>query len=157
LHTSTIFRSLGASLSFARRLNFSALASCLLLLSKGSEARSTDEIAAEMVKAARETVSTYKKEGMSGLHSLSDNCYAHVNRYKFYCVYVDLASQHIDDAARKGQPWPADEYFASKELLPRVGQIFLMSNMNMEDSNTYLRNVGPAMSKLVDDASKVKK
>jgi hypothetical protein len=110
----------------------------------------------DLKKAARSSVATYKKGGMSGLISVTQDCYKRVGKNKFYCVYLDLASRRIDQlmvegAAMRGIKFPKNEFFDDEEFGPRVAGVFNKANMSMDDANEYLAKVTPIINKLVEE------
>ena len=115
-------------------------------------ARSGEEITTDLLKAANTSVATYKSDGMSSLISKSKDCYKNLSKYKFYCIYIDLAAYHIDELVRAGHPFPPMEYFSSEQFLSRSGEIFISANLTMEKTNGYLRDMTPIVNKMVDDA-----
>jgi len=93
---------------------------------------------------------------MSGLIIATQDCYKKLDKYKFYCVYLDLASRHIDQimvegAAQQGMSFPKTEFFDDEQFLQRVGEVFLKADMDMDRSNKYLATITPIINKLVED------
>lgn len=127
-----------------------------LLFSSFAQARTAEDIVKELKKAARSSVAIYKSGGMSGLTDATQNCYSKLDKYKFYCVYLDIASRHIDQfmvegAAQQGMRFPKNEFFDDEQFLQRVGGVFLKANMNMNQSNEYLDDMTPIINKLVEE------
>jgi len=88
---------------------------------------------------------------MSGLIKATQDCYKQLDKYKFYCVYLDLASRHIDQIYIKGTNFPPNEFFDDAQFGPRVADVFEKANMDMNQSNEYLAKMTPIINKLVED------
>ena len=121
-----------------------------------AQARTEAEIQKDLIKAIKIAISVYQKEGMAGLIVQTKNCYANVKQNGFYCVYLDLASRHIDQlmvagTAELGMTFPKTVFFDDELFGSRIATVFRKANMDMETSNTYLRMVTPVINKLVED------
>lgn len=127
-----------------------------LVMSSQVQARTEAEVKSDMVKAAKTAVNEYEQTGMAGLIDKTENCYKNVRLNQFYCVYIDLASRHIDQvmvegSAKQGMAFPKNEFFDDKLFGARIAKVFNKANMNMETSNDYLRSATPAINKLVEN------
>jgi hypothetical protein len=122
-----------------------------LLFSTFAQARTAADVEKDLKKAARSSVATYKKGGMSGLISATQGCYNKLDKNKFYCVYFDLASRHIDQIFIEGTNFPPNDFFADEQFGPRVAEVFTNANMNMTQCNDYLAKMTPIINKLVED------
>ena len=127
-----------------------------LLISANAQARTETEVQNDLLKATKAAVKVYQKNGMSGLIVQTQKCYDNVDQNGFYCVYLDLASRHIDqltlaNAAQNGMTFPKTEFFDDELFRSRIATVFLKANMDMKTSNDYLRTVTPVINTLVED------
>lgn len=129
----------------------------LLSLSLGSGflqntayARSQAEVAKDLALATGTAVATYKKEGMSGLIIKTKACYEKNTKNPFYCVYLDLASRHIDQVYVESMHIPSNEFFSDAQFGPRIGPVLANANMDMNTANQYLASVTPVINNLVE-------
>lgn len=114
------------------------------------------DVEKDQIKATKTAVAIYKENGMSGLMSATDICYKNNEINKFYCLYFDLASRHIDQlmvegAKLNGYEFPTTEYFEDEAFGQRVGVVFLKEKWDMGKSNKYLHDLTPGINRLVDD------
>lgn len=116
-----------------------------------------DEVVNNMQKAAATTVAKYKNGGIASLVQISEDCYKDLNKFRFYCIYLDLAARHVADRDGAGVRFTPEKYFVDEEFLSRTSEIFIRSNMNMDQSNEYLAMVTPIINKFVDTALAAKK
>ena len=131
---------------------------CVLLycfLGFSAKAQPIDLVKKDMVDAVKTAIKKYKVDGMSGLAIETDSCYSNSKRTGFYCVYLDLASRHIDEvviasAAKSGINFPKSEFFDDPLFLPRIAVIFKKAGMSMDESNEFLRSVTPFINGLVE-------
>jgi hypothetical protein len=86
----------------------------------------------------------------------SKRCYENIDEFRFYCIYLDLAARHVSDLDGAGVRFAPETYFVDDQFLPRAGEIFLRSNMSMDQSNEYLGMITPLINKFVDDALAIK-
>jgi len=108
-----------------------------------------------LIKAAKTAVAAYKEDGMLGLIAKTQECYSD-NGNKFYCVYLDFASKHIDlimvnEAARQGVSLPKTKFFDDELFWPRIAAVFEGANMSREAGDAYLHSLIPAINKLVNE------
>ncbi len=124
--------------------------------SRRAETRTMSDVQRDLVRAAKTAVRVYKQNGMAGLIGETNECYDKGKENGFYCVYLDLASRHIDQimvagAAHSGMTFPKTEFFDDELFGSRIVPVFRKANMNMDKSNQYLRTLTPAINKLVED------
>ncbi len=110
-----------------------------------------------MQKATDATVANYKKGGISLLVQNSERCYKEVEKYRYYCIYLDLAARHISDLDGAGVRFAPEKYFVDDAFLPRAAEIFIRSGKEKEESNEYLAMVTTVINKFVDNALAAKK
>src|SRR5476649_1692120 len=103
----------------------------LLIGSSQAFAVTPDEVIKNMQKAAAITVGEYRKEGISVLVKNSEDCYKDINKYRFYCIYLDLAARHVSERDGAGARFAPENYFLDDAFLPRASEIFVRSNMDM--------------------------
>lgn len=113
-------------------------------------ARSEEEIEKDFSRAATNAVETYKKEGMSGLTTKTQDCYDQHIENQFFCVYLDIASRHIDQMAVEEMHFPPNEYFADKQFGTRLAPVLTSANMDMNSANTYLKAIIPVINNSVE-------
>jgi hypothetical protein len=113
-------------------------------------ARSQEEITRDIVKAADTAVSTYRETGMSGLIGETEECYKHNTKNPFYCVYLDLASRHIDQLFVESMNFPPNEFFSDENLGSRVSPVLSDGGMSFDTANRYLMISGTEINKLVE-------
>jgi hypothetical protein len=135
---------------------------CTLLISTlsssaNAQSRTAADVEKDLRKAAKTSVATYRSNGMSGLIGKTRECYKNLDKYKFYCVYFDLASRRIDQIFVAGMNFPPTEYFDDDEFGARVGPVFIRANMDMKQANKYLEELTPVINKLVEDNMRKKK
>jgi len=113
--------------------------------------RTAADVERDLTKAAKTSVAIYRSNGMSGLIVKTEECYKNLDKHQFYCVYLDLASRHIDQDFLAGTNFPPTEFFADEQFGARVGPVFVKTNMDMQQANAYLAEITPIINKLVDD------
>jgi hypothetical protein len=128
----------------------------IAFVSLPAKAISPEEVVKNLHAAATVTVQQYKQGGISALVEGSKQCYMDINKYRFYCIYLDLAARHVSERDGAGVRFPPEKYFVDDQFLLRAGEIFLRSSMNMDQSNQYLAMVTPLINKLVDQELAVK-
>lgn len=128
--------------------------SCLILLTlflaSQANAVGPEDVLNNLHSAAVTTVKEYKRGGIASLVEGSKNCYQDINKYRFYCIYLDLAARHVSDLDGAGVRFAPEKYYVDDQFLPRAGQIFVRSNMDKDQSNEYLAMVAPLINKFVD-------
>ncbi len=128
----------------------------LMISATAWAARTGDDIQKDLNKAAKTSVEIYNKSGMAGLIGETEKCYVNSKINKFYCVYFDLASRHIDQimveaAAKQGMTFPKTEFFDDELFGSRIGPVFANANMDMDKSNKYLQKMTPLVNKMVEN------
>jgi hypothetical protein len=140
------------------QLKQAAIAAILIasvtVASTQQQQRTEEQVATDLLKAAKVSDTTYRSNGMSGLIGKSKDCYKQLAKFKYYCLYLDLAARHIDRLGGGGKTFPLTEYFDDDQFLNRAGEIFIKSNLTMEQANEYLANMTPIVNKFVDDQAK---
>ncbi|MGL5036669.1 MAG: hypothetical protein ACRC6F_02865 [Aeromonas sp.] len=126
-----------------------------LLMSAGmlqttAGARTGEEIVRDLTKATDLAVTIYREQGMAGLVSKTQECYQSNTQSPFYCVYLDLASRHIDQMFVQAMQVPPNAFFADKQFGSRLGPVFSGANMSMDTANQYLASTTPVINQLVD-------
>ncbi|MGL5404311.1 MAG: hypothetical protein ACRC9I_11260 [Acinetobacter sp.] len=126
-----------------------------LLLSAGmlhtaAVARTADDIVRDLTKATELAVTTYKDQGMAGLVTQTQGCYQTKTHDPFYCVYLDLASRHIDQMFVQAMHVAPNAFFADEQFGSRLGPVFASAKMSMDTANQYLAQTTPVINKLVD-------
>lgn len=122
-----------------------------LFLASQAHAVGPEDVLKNLQSAAVTTVKEYRRGGMAPLVEGSRNCYQDIDKYRFYCIYLDLAARHVSDRDGAGVRFAPEKYFVDDQFLPRAGQIFLRSSMDKGQSNEYLAMVTPLINKFVDD------
>ncbi len=135
---------------------FIAIAMTITAVANAQQQRTEEQILADLMKAARVSVATYRATGMSGLIGKSKDCYKRLSKFKYYCVYLDLAARRIDQLGGAGTRFPPTEYFDDVQFGERTEEIFLRSSMNREQANEYLSDVAPVVNKFVDEEARKK-
>lgn len=115
-----------------------------------AQARTSANVEKSLVKAADESVATYKKSGMSGLIVNTQNCYERAKINPLYCVYLDLASRHIDQIFVEAMHFPPNEFYADEQFGSRIITVLAKENMSMDVANQYLATVTPLINKFVE-------
>jgi|GEM_PF-3964485 len=115
-----------------------------------AQARTQSDIQRELEKATTTAVEVYKEAGMTGLIGETQTCYKRLKPSAYYCVYLDLASRHIDQIFIAGTNFPPNAYFNGEQLSSRIGPVFLSAKMDMDTANTYLSTIIPVVNQLVD-------
>lgn len=122
----------------------------VVILQNSAYARSPAEVARDLAKASDAAVSTYSKEGMSGLIVKTQECYERNTGNLFYCVYLDMASRHVDQIVIEVMRFPPNEFFVDESFLSRVGPVLIGAKMDMNAANQYLATVTPVINNLVE-------
>lgn len=117
---------------------------------KEEEEKQQAEILASMVEATKEAVFAYKNGGVSGMISKTENCYENLDKLKFLCLYIDIASRHIDQTISASSQFPPSEYFADTQFGERIGKIFIKVNRSVDQKNEYLKIITPEINRFVD-------
>jgi hypothetical protein len=129
--------------------------SCLifltLFLASQANAVGPEDVLNNLQNAAVTTVKEYQRGGVAALVEGSKGCYQDINKYRFYCIYLDLAARHVSDRDGAGVRFAPEKYFVDEQFLPRAGQIFVRSSMDKNQSNEYLAMVTPLINKFVDN------
>jgi len=115
-----------------------------------AQARTQGDIQKELEKATTTAVEVYKEAGMTGLIGETQACYKKLKPSAYYCVYLDLASRHIDQIFIAGTQFPPNAYFDGEQLSSRIGPVFSNAKMDMDTANTYLSTIIPVVNQLVD-------
>ena len=115
-----------------------------------AQARTQGDVQKELEKATTTAVEVYKEAGMSGLIGETQACYKELKPSAYYCVYLDLASRHIDQIFITGTRFPPNAYFEGEQLSSRLGPVFSNAKMDMDTANTYLSTIIPVVNQLVD-------
>lgn len=115
-----------------------------------ASARSNAEVSRDLAKATDAAIAAYKKGGMSGLITKTQDCYEKNTKNLFYCVYLDLASRRIDQVFVESMHFPPNEFFSDAQFGPRVEPVLASANMDMNTANQYLGLVTPAINSLVE-------
>ena len=111
----------------------------------------SNNIAADLVQAAKTAVATYQESGMTGLVGKTKECYQKLSGKQFKCVYLDLASRRIDQIATVGTNFPPNIFFANEQFGSRIRPALLgRANMSQEQANEYLRTSTPIINQLVE-------
>lgn len=115
-------------------------------------ATSTANTDQDVKKAVAQAVSTYKALGMQGTAAEVTDCYGKSRGTGFYCVYLDLASRHIDQIFVSTFNFPPTEFYQDAAFGSRLGPVFAKANLSMDQSNAWLRLNTPIVNQRVDDA-----
>jgi uncharacterized OB-fold protein len=111
--------------------------------------RSKEEINADLLKAAKATVTVYRSSGISGLIGEIQDCYKKSTN-KYYCIYLDVAAHSIDQSVVAANPrFPKTPYFADEQFGQRVGGVLVRAQITLEQANDYLATITSALNKLV--------
>ena len=94
---------------------------------------------------------------MSGLIGKSQGCYKQLAKFKYYCLYLDLAARRIDQLGGAGLQFLPTEYFDDEQFGGRAGEIFIRTNLSREQADEYLLNMTPIVNKLVEEEAKKKR
>lgn len=136
---------------------FTAIAMFIAAGVNAQQQRTGEQVAADLKKAARVSVKVYRGDGMTGLIGNSMDCYKQLTKFKYYCLYLDIAARRIDELGGAGTQFPRTEYFDDEKFGPRVGELFIQSNMNQEQANEYFSVMTPIINKLVDEELRKKR
>ncbi len=115
-----------------------------------AHAQSQNEIRMEMDKAASIAVNAYKEGGISGLVIESQECYKKHKSPAYYCLYLDVASRHIDDifsAALNIQPTP---YFSGDQWSSRIVTVLMDAEMDDKTAKKYLETIIHSLKNMVE-------
>ena len=134
-----------------------AIAMALAASANAQQQRTGEQVAADLLKAARVSVATYRANGMSGLIGKSQGCYKQLAKFKYYCLYLDLAARRIDQLGGAGLQFLPTEYFDDEQFGGRAGEIFIRTNLSREQADEYLLNMTPIVNKLVEEEAKKKR
>lgn len=118
-----------------------------------AQARTAEDVERELKQAAEKVASTYRNGGMSDLVAVTKECYQRVAQNGFRCVYLDLGSRYIDQAASSAG-MPATSYFSDQLFGARVNSVFRMTNLTSQQAADYIGNVAPIMGQLTANAYK---
>ena len=105
----------------------------------------------DVIKAAKVSVSTYKQYGVSGLISLSEDCYKK-RPPNPYCTYVDLAARQIDLTMAQAYGLPSNDFFDREALLNRVTPTLESLKIPPEKWGDYLDATEDIVGKVTDKA-----
>lgn len=122
----------------------------LLISLAPAHARSPMEIASDLNGATDLAVASYKSGGMAELAGQTKQCYEKALSTKFFCVYLDIASWHIDHAVILGGGYPKTalhEYFLDGKMMPRIQPILEGEGIGPE----YLGTIIPAIRQKVNE------
>jgi hypothetical protein len=100
-----------------------------------AETRSTEK---EIAKAVKATVATFRDRGMAGLTGMTEDCYASLKGKQFYCLYLDVASRHIDIMFVYAMNYPPTAFFSQDQFEQRVVPVLMRAKMNSEQGNGYM-------------------
>lgn len=115
-----------------------------------AEVRSPATVEKELRMTAKVTVQTFRKGGISELFRMVEECYQKVEGNQFVCLYIDLASRHIDQTFAAALNYPPNDNFSVDQQLLRSLPVFNRAKMNNEQITNYLLMVKPVINKLVD-------
>lgn len=141
---------------------FTTIAMFIAAGANAQQQRTGEQVAADLKKAARVSVKVYRGDsgllgGMAGLIGNSMDCYKQLAKFKYYCLYLDIAARRIDELGGAGIQFPRAEYFDDEQFGARVGELFIQSNMNQEQANEYLSVMTPIINKLVEEEARKKR
>lgn len=124
---------------------------CLLSLNFGSaEARNQATIEKEVNRAAQTSVHAYKAGGVSALIQKVESCYDKTQGSQFYCLYLDVASRHIDQTFSSAMNFPPSRFFSDKEFMDRIIPILIKAEMTPESANEYMIATSRVVINVVD-------
>jgi len=126
-------------------------------MANAQQQRTGEQVAADLMKAAKISVATYRSNGMSGLIGKSKDCHKQLAKFKYYCLYLDLAARRIDQLGVAGTKFPLTEYFDDEQFGERADEIFIRTNLSRDQANDYLSNMVPVVNKLVDEEARKKR
>ena len=129
---------------------------CALLASTASAAGADvqQKIANEIGSVASSAVSAYKRQGMAGLVSMSQECWKSVSSMEFKCLRIDMAARYIDRQAGGGSAFPLNPYFDDDAFGKRAWTLFEKRNADVNEANGYMAAMHNAMANAVDQAMK---
>ena len=129
---------------------------CALLASTASAAGADvqQKIANEIGSVASSAVSAYKRQGMAGLVSMSQECWKNVSSMEFECLRIDMAARYIDRQAGGGSAFPLNPYFDDGAFGKRAWALFEKRNADVNEANGYMAAMHNAMANAVDQAMK---
>ncbi|MDD4913353.1 MAG: hypothetical protein PHP57_13760 [Sideroxydans sp.] len=133
--------------------NISSIGLILMMLLSTSgfaESRSQATVEKELAKAVQVSVGAYSSGGMVALVQKVEGCYQKPKGSQFYCLYLDLASRHIDQMFAAAMNFPPTAYFADDVFMPRIIPVLVGAKMDYAQANGYLAMVSPIINKLVD-------
>lgn len=113
--------------------------------------RSREEVARDMAKAVDTAVATYQNEGMSGLANVTQECYEKSIKNLYYCVYLDVASRHIDQIFVESMNFPPHDYFSDAQFGPRILPVLVSADMDMNTANQYLASVTLIVDNMLEE------
>lgn len=107
-------------------------------------------------KAVKTAFEIKNMGGMIGLISEIKKCYNN-NSNQLYCVYLDIASRHIDNlvvmgAAQQGEIWPKTDFFEDKLFSSRIADVYMNQNMTKEAIKAHTSEAFSNITKLVEDS-----
>ncbi len=114
--------------------------------------KNSSDVYKDMSNESSRALSIYRKNGMFGLVSKSDDCYNNIKINKYRCLYFDIASIRIEQISGGGSKFPQTEYFTEEQFLSRAIVIFIKSGFTMELANEYLLNAKNIIDRMVDEA-----
>jgi len=88
---------------------------------------------------------------MAGLIIETQECYKNKLTNVFYCLYIDLASRHIDRLFVESMRFPPNDFFSDEEFSTRIGAVFTGLKMDVDTARRYLSSVTPVINQMVEN------
>lgn len=107
--------------------------------------QNTNVVAAQVNKAASESLNTYREHGIAGLKGAVSECW---RQPRDFCLYLDVASQRIAaNANRSGTA--VDKYFYTSAALERAHGWLSLNARSPKANVQYLQAVEQMMGSLL--------
>ncbi len=134
------------------KMIFAVALSLLFMFSKSSvaETRSPATIEKELKLTTKVAVQAYRKGGMAELFQMVEDCYQKVEGKQFVCLYLDLASLHIDQTISAAMNYPPNDNFSNTQVISRINPVLKSARMDRETASRYLVMTISTINKLVD-------
>lgn len=103
----------------------------------------------KLKKAAREIISVYRENGISGTIIRVEDCY-NQSLYDPYCMYMDAAGRHLDFLGAQIFGKYYTKYYSDKLILGRSARFARYNRIRTDEINGYITIIYDSVSIIID-------
>jgi len=114
-----------------------------------AEVRKENSVEADVNRAAKTAVATYKEGCVSGLVIGVQDCWD--KSQKTYCLYLDWASKHVDDKMSASIGAPSNAFFSVNATAQRAFASLAKVNRTDDAKSAYITDVESVANQATDN------